>query len=118
MMKLDIQMFAVPFRKVSKTRKRKRRTHYKIVAPGMNVCKNCGEENPENAVYCRNCGEKLIDDVKKTEVIEAPIRQNQSNQNTNTSQTTTTSSNNDSNWTTCCICLFVIFIIFALASLF
>ena len=32
-----------PPRRISKTRKRKRRTHYKIVAPGMNVCKNCGE---------------------------------------------------------------------------
>ena len=31
-----------PPRRISKTRKRKRRTHYKIVAPGMNVCKNCG----------------------------------------------------------------------------
>ena len=30
MMKLDIQLFAVPFRKTSKTRKRMRRTHYKI----------------------------------------------------------------------------------------
>ena len=30
-------------------------------------CKNCGEENPENAVYCRNCGTKLIEEVKKTD---------------------------------------------------
>ena len=36
-------------------------------------CKNCGEENPENAVYCRNCGAKLVEDVKKTTVIETEI---------------------------------------------
>ena len=33
-MKMNIQLFAVPFRKVSKTRKRMRRTHYKIEANG------------------------------------------------------------------------------------
>ena len=38
-------------------------------------CKNCGEENPENAVYCRNCGTKLIEEVKKTEVIETTLIQ-------------------------------------------
>ena len=33
MMKLDIQMFAVPFRKVSKTRKRMRRSHNAMEIP-------------------------------------------------------------------------------------
>lgn len=80
-------------------------------------CRKCGEKNPENAIYCRNCGEKLIEEVKKTEVIETPIRQNQSNQNTNSSQNTS-SSNDDSNWLSCCACLFAIFIFFALVSLF
>ena len=41
--------------RISKTRKRKRRTHYKIVAPGMNVCKNCGEVVLSHTV-CRFCG--------------------------------------------------------------
>ena len=44
-----------PPRRISKTRKRKRRTHYKIVAPGMNVCKNCGEVVLSHTV-CRFCG--------------------------------------------------------------
>ena len=33
---------AVPFRKVSKTRGRMRRTHYKISANGTTVCPKCG----------------------------------------------------------------------------
>ena len=33
---------AVPFRKISKTRGRMRRTHYKIEAANTVVCKNCG----------------------------------------------------------------------------
>ena len=34
---------AVPFRKVSKTRKNMRRTHYKITANGLVECSNCKE---------------------------------------------------------------------------
>lgn len=26
------------------------------------VCKNCGEENPQTAVYCNKCGHKLSND--------------------------------------------------------
>ena len=44
-----------PPRRISKTRKLKRRTHYKIVAPGMSVCKNCGEVTLAHTV-CRFCG--------------------------------------------------------------
>ena len=33
---------AVPFRKVSKTRKNMRRTHYKITANGLVACPKCG----------------------------------------------------------------------------
>ncbi len=46
---------AVPFRRTSKTRKRKRRTHYKIVAPGMQVCPSCGEMKAAHRV-CKICG--------------------------------------------------------------
>ncbi|NHW78518.1 50S ribosomal protein L32, partial [Escherichia coli] len=34
---------AVPFRRTSKAKKRKRRTHVKLQLPGMNECSNCGE---------------------------------------------------------------------------
>ena len=55
MMKLDIQMFAVPFRKVSKTRKRMRRSHNAMELPGMTKCPSCGEVIKPHRV-CSNCG--------------------------------------------------------------
>ena len=55
MMKLDIQLFAVPFRKVSKTRKRMRRAHNALTVPGMIKCKECGEMIKAHRV-CPNCG--------------------------------------------------------------
>lgn len=42
-------------RRSSKTRKLKRRTHYKIQAPGMSICTNCGEMKLSHRV-CPNCG--------------------------------------------------------------
>ncbi len=73
-------------------------------------CRKCGEENPNNAVYCRNCGEKLIEEVKKAEVIEAP----KSNQQQTSSSTTNKTSEGGSDTLTCCLCLIGIFIIFAI----
>ena len=55
MMKLDIQLFAVPFRKVSKTRKRMRRAHNALTVEGTTTCKNCGAQIKPHRV-CRNCG--------------------------------------------------------------
>ncbi len=46
---------AVPQRRTSKTRKRKRRTHFKISVPGMVVCPNCGEMKLSHRV-CKECG--------------------------------------------------------------
>ncbi|HDA9287745.1 TPA: 50S ribosomal protein L32 [Staphylococcus aureus] len=46
---------AVPKRRTSKTRKNKRRTHFKISVPGMTECPNCGEYNLSHRV-CKNCG--------------------------------------------------------------
>lgn len=46
---------AVPKRKTSKSRRDKRRTHYKLEVPGMSVCPKCGEiKLPHRA--CKNCG--------------------------------------------------------------
>ena len=46
---------AVPFRKVSKTRRDMRRTHYKITANGLVECSNCGAKiRPHRA--CPKCG--------------------------------------------------------------
>ena len=55
MMKLNIQMFAVPFRKTSKTRKRMRRTHYKISETGTTKCSKCGADIRPHRV-CEKCG--------------------------------------------------------------
>ena len=46
---------AVPFRRTSKTAKRKRRSHYKLSVPGMVVCPNCGEMKLAHRV-CKECG--------------------------------------------------------------
>ena len=55
MMKLDIQLFAVPARKVSKTRKRMRRSHNAITAPNTVKCPSCGEMIMPHRV-CPKCG--------------------------------------------------------------
>ena len=55
-MKLDITLFgALPFRRVSKTAKRQRRTHLKKDAPTTGICSNCGATVvPHRA--CKKCG--------------------------------------------------------------
>lgn len=44
---------AHPKHKISKTRRDKRRTHYKAVAPTVTICSNCGSP----VLYHRVCGE-------------------------------------------------------------
>ncbi|END3025706.1 50S ribosomal protein L32 [Listeria monocytogenes] len=46
----------VPFRRTSKAKKRKRRTHVKLQLPGMNECSNCGEYRLSHHV-CPECGQ-------------------------------------------------------------
>ena len=55
-MKLNITLFgALPFRRISKTAKRQRRTHLKKSAPTVCSCPNCGEPlAPHRA--CTKCG--------------------------------------------------------------
>ncbi|CAG7623193.1 50S ribosomal protein L32 [Paenibacillus allorhizosphaerae] len=54
---------AVPQRRTSKTRRDKRRTHFKLVVPGMVKCDNCGEPKLAHRV-CKVCGH-----YKKREII-------------------------------------------------
>lgn len=59
-------MAIVPQRRISKTRKRKRRTHFKLDLPGMMVCPNCGEMK-KGHVVCGKCGYydgKLVKEIK------------------------------------------------------
>lgn len=44
-----------PKRKMSKSRRDKRRTHYKAVAPSLSTCANCGEMKLAHRV-CPSCG--------------------------------------------------------------
>ena len=46
---------AVPQRRTSKTRRDKRRTHFKLNVPGMVACENCGELKLSHHV-CKVCG--------------------------------------------------------------
>ena len=46
---------AVPFRKISKTRRDMRRTHYKVTANSLVKCSNCGEMIRPHRV-CDKCG--------------------------------------------------------------
>lgn len=44
-----------PKHKHSKTRRDKRRTHYKATAPQLSVCPNCGSAHESHTV-CPSCG--------------------------------------------------------------
>ena len=46
---------AVPFRRVSKMKKRMRRSHLALSVPGMITCPSCGELILAHRV-CPNCG--------------------------------------------------------------
>ena len=68
-MKLDLQLFAVPARRVSKTRKNTRRANLSVEKPTVVKCTNCGEVlRPHRA--CTKCGfykGKEVLNVKETE---------------------------------------------------
>lgn len=46
---------ALPKRKISRSKSRKRRTHYKLSKPGLSLCSNCGEFKPPHRA-CPGCG--------------------------------------------------------------
>jgi large subunit ribosomal protein L32 len=45
----------VPKRKTSRSRRDKRRTHYKLASPGVILCPNCKEPTQPHHV-CKKCG--------------------------------------------------------------
>ncbi len=62
-------MSICPQRRTSKTRKRLRRSHFKMETPGMMVCPNCGEMKLAHIV-CSACGYydgKLVKEIKVKE---------------------------------------------------
>ena len=64
---------AVPFRKVSKTRRDMRRTHYKITANGLVECSNCGAKiRPHRACPKGADTAKAKVETKVTEEKKAP----------------------------------------------
>ena len=65
MLKLDLQRFAVPFRRTSKTKKRMRRTHLKKEVGEVATCPKCGAAiRPHRA--CTKCGNYKNKEVIKT----------------------------------------------------
>ncbi len=71
---------AVPQRRISKTRKRMRRTHFKLSVEGLVTCPNCGEMIKAHHV-CPKCGyyagkAQVLDGklVKKEEKKPAPAK--------------------------------------------
>ncbi len=59
---------AVPKRRTSKTRKRKRRTHDKAPAVAIQACPRCGDPRRPHRV-CPSCG--YYGEVRRVEVEEA-----------------------------------------------
>lgn len=54
----------VPYRRVSKTRRNKRRTHQRAKMPTVTICENCGSQIKPHVV-CRECGFYKGKQVKK-----------------------------------------------------
>lgn len=55
---------AVPARRTSKSRRDKRRTHFKLQVPGMVQCDQCGELKRSHHV-CKVCGSYKGRDIVK-----------------------------------------------------
>ena len=65
----------VPQRRISKTRKRQRRSHFHLDNPSMMVCPNCGEVKQMHCV-CPSCGYydgKLVKEIKVKETEETDV---------------------------------------------
>lgn len=67
---------AVPFHRTSKTKKRMRRTHFKLTISGLITCANCAKLIRSHTV-CPSCGyygKKQIISVESKEVA-APVKE-------------------------------------------
>jgi len=74
---------AVPFHRTSKTRKLKRRTHFKLKVTGLITCSNCGKLIRSHTV-CPSCGfyakkqiiqvGKKVEAAQVKEVKEKPVK--------------------------------------------
>ena len=58
---------AIPVRKISKQRKRKRRTHFKLAAPGLVICPICSKTTQSHIVckFCGHYGGKKVIEIKE-----------------------------------------------------
>lgn len=70
---------AVPFHRTSKTKKRMRRTHFKLTISGLITCANCAKLIRSHTV-CPSCGyygKKQIINVESKEVapVAAPVKE-------------------------------------------
>jgi large subunit ribosomal protein L32 len=69
---------AVPFHRTSKTRKLKRRTHFKLKVTGLVTCSNCGKLIRSHTV-CPSCGfyakKQIIQVGEKVAAAPAPIKE-------------------------------------------
>lgn len=68
-----------PQRRISKTRKRQRRSHFALENPSMMVCPNCGEVKLSHVV-CKACGyydgkQVLVVKAKEEDVEEKPSKE-------------------------------------------
>jgi large subunit ribosomal protein L32 len=68
---------AVPFHRTSKTRKLKRRTHFKLNITGLITCSNCGKLIRSHTV-CPSCGfydKKQVIQVGKKVAAATPVKE-------------------------------------------
>lgn len=73
-----------PQRRISKTRKRQRRSHFKLENPGMMVCPNCGNIKLAHVV-CDSCGYydgKLVKAIKTKEEEKAEVEAKETKKST------------------------------------
>lgn len=81
---------AVPFRKISKTRGRMRRTHYKIEANSTVKCTNCGASIRPHRV-CPECGFYKGKNVTEKETVKETkvVKEEKAPKKTTAKKTTT-----------------------------